>query len=130
MFLSSSAARKIRVNFPSGTSLRLISINPSLLQSFQSTLSNLNDTADKIEESTNAVLKRAIEIANMIKVHSPSALSKTKKAIWNSKEQGLTASLDYAWNLISEQHQHPDFLEGTASFVEKRPPNWKPYSDN
>ena len=76
------------------------------------------------------LLKRAIEIANMIKVHSPSALSKTKKAIWNSKEQGLTASLDYAWNLISEQHQHPDFLEGTASFVEKRPPNWKPYSDN
>ena len=36
-------------------------INPSLLQSFQSTLSNLNDTADIIEESTNAVLKRAIE---------------------------------------------------------------------
>ncbi|MDB0040799.1 tRNA lysidine(34) synthetase TilS [Algibacter sp.] len=36
-------------------------INPSLLQSFKSTLSNLNDTADIIEESTNAVLKRAIE---------------------------------------------------------------------
>lgn len=39
-------------------------INPSLLQSFQTTLSNLNDTADIVEESTNAVLKRAIETMN------------------------------------------------------------------
>lgn len=38
-------------------------INPSLLQSFESTLSNLKDTADIVEESTNAVLKRAV-IAN------------------------------------------------------------------
>lgn len=36
-------------------------INPSLLQSFQSTLNNLNDTADIVEESTNAVLKKAID---------------------------------------------------------------------
>ncbi|GGD11831.1 tRNA lysidine(34) synthetase TilS [Hyunsoonleella pacifica] len=39
-------------------------INPSLLQSFQTTLDNLNDTADIVEESTNAVLKRAIETMN------------------------------------------------------------------
>ncbi|GAA4970750.1 tRNA lysidine(34) synthetase TilS [Algibacter aquimarinus] len=39
-------------------------INPSLLQSFQTTLSNLNDTADIVEESTNAVLKRAIDTMN------------------------------------------------------------------
>ncbi|MDG1728348.1 MAG: tRNA lysidine(34) synthetase TilS [Algibacter sp.] len=36
-------------------------INPSLLQSFQATLNNLKDTSDIVEESTNAVLKRAIE---------------------------------------------------------------------
>jgi len=36
-------------------------INPSLLQSFQNTIQNLNDTADIVEESTNAVLKRAVE---------------------------------------------------------------------
>ncbi len=39
-------------------------INPSLIQSFQTTLENLNDTADIVEESTNAVLKRAIETMN------------------------------------------------------------------
>ncbi|WP_345274878.1 tRNA lysidine(34) synthetase TilS [Flaviramulus aquimarinus] len=58
-------------------------INPSLLQSFQSTLNNLNDTADIVEESTNAVLKRAIEtiddnhiafkISEFKKVNNPKA---------------------------------------------------------
>jgi tRNA(Ile)-lysidine synthase len=35
-------------------------INPQLLDSFQNTLKNLNDTADIVEESLNAVAKRAI----------------------------------------------------------------------
>ena len=35
-------------------------INTNLLQNFQTTLDNLNDTADIVEESLNAVLKRAI----------------------------------------------------------------------
>lgn len=58
-------------------------INPSLLQSFQSTLSNLNDTADIVEESINAVLKRAIvsidenhiafKISEFKKVNNPKA---------------------------------------------------------
>ena len=37
-------------------------INPQLLDSFQSTIENLNDTADIIEESLDAVAKRAITI--------------------------------------------------------------------
>ncbi|MDY2587593.1 tRNA lysidine(34) synthetase TilS [Winogradskyella aquimaris] len=36
-------------------------INPQLIDSFQSTLQHLNDTADIVEESLNAVAKRAIE---------------------------------------------------------------------
>jgi tRNA(Ile)-lysidine synthase len=58
-------------------------INPSLLQSFQSTLNNLKDTADIVEESTNAVLKRAIasiddnhiafKISEFKKVNNPKA---------------------------------------------------------
>lgn len=38
----------------------LKAINPNLLDSFQNTLENLNDTADIVEESLNAVSKRAI----------------------------------------------------------------------
>lgn len=58
-------------------------INPSLLESFQNTLNNLNDTTDIVEESTNAVLKRAIEaideqhicfkISEFKKVNNPKA---------------------------------------------------------
>ncbi len=35
-------------------------INPQLLQNFQTTLNNLNDTADIVDDSLNTVLKRAI----------------------------------------------------------------------
>lgn len=35
-------------------------MNPQFLQNFQATLNNLNDTADIVEESVDAVLKRAI----------------------------------------------------------------------
>ncbi len=52
-------------------------INPSLLQSFQSTLENLNDIADIVEESTNAVLKRAI--TSMDEDHIAFKISEFKK---------------------------------------------------
>ncbi len=58
-------------------------INPQLLNSFKSTLENLNDTADIVEESLNAVAKRAIvsidetgityKISEFKKVNNPKA---------------------------------------------------------
>ena len=58
-------------------------INPQLLDSFQSTIENLNDTADIVEESLNAVAKRAItniddngityKISEFKKVNNPKA---------------------------------------------------------
>ncbi|WP_299122517.1 tRNA lysidine(34) synthetase TilS [uncultured Winogradskyella sp.] len=58
-------------------------INPQLLNSFQSTLINLNDTADIVEESLNAVAKRAItniddngvtyKVSEFKKVNNPKA---------------------------------------------------------
>ena len=76
------------------------------------------------------LLNRAIELANKIKIHSPSALAKTKKAIWMSKETGLTDALHNAWDLISKQQTHPDFKEGAKAFIEKRSPKWKPYNQD
>ena len=46
----------------------------------------------EIIESDN-LMTRAGEIANKIKVHSPSALAKTKKAIWESQEMNLNDAL-------------------------------------
>ena len=58
-------------------------INPQLLDSFQNTLENLNDTADIVKESLNAVAKRAIvssdkngityKISEFKKVNNPKA---------------------------------------------------------
>ena len=58
-------------------------INPQLLDSFQNTLDNLNDTADVVEESLNAVAKRAIvsiddngityKVSEFKKVNNPKA---------------------------------------------------------
>lgn len=58
-------------------------INPQLLDSFKKTLGNLNDTADIIEESLNAVAKRAIvsidetgityKVSEFKKVNNPKA---------------------------------------------------------
>ena len=58
-------------------------INPQLLDSFQNTIENLNDTADIVEESLNAVAKRAIttiddngisyKISEFKKVNNPKA---------------------------------------------------------
>ncbi len=73
-------------------------INPSLLQSFQSTLEHLNDTADIVEESTNAVLKRAIDI--MDENHVAFKISEFKK-VNNSKAYLFEVFKDFgftAWN--------------------------------
>ncbi len=86
---------------------------------------NIGLISELVDEDN--LMDRAIEIANKIKIHSPSALAKTKKAIWDSKETGLTEALRNAWNLISDQHTHPDFNEGTNAFIEKRTPKWAPY---
>jgi tRNA(Ile)-lysidine synthase len=58
-------------------------INKNLLQNFQTTLDNLNDTADIVEESLSAVLKRAIisidnseirfKVAEFKKLNNPKA---------------------------------------------------------
>jgi tRNA(Ile)-lysidine synthase len=58
-------------------------INPQLLDSFKSTLTNLNDTADIVEESLSAVAKRAIsgigyngvsyKVSEFKKVNNPKA---------------------------------------------------------
>jgi len=43
-------------------------LSPQLLQNFENTINNLNDTADIVEESVEAVLKRAIKIIDDDKI--------------------------------------------------------------
>ncbi len=76
------------------------------------------------------LLSRAREVADMIKQHSPAALKKTKQAIWQGADVGLSAALENAWSLIMAHNDHPDFAEGGKAFMEGRTPNWQAYSED
>jgi E-phenylitaconyl-CoA hydratase len=77
----------------------------------------------------DGLLPRAQELARAIAQHSPTALARSKQAVWESLDAGLHAGLDRAWELIQAHTPHPDLAEGSRAFVEKRPPRWAPYSD-
>jgi E-phenylitaconyl-CoA hydratase len=75
------------------------------------------------------LLPRARELAAKIAQHSPAALARTKRVIWESLDRGLHDGLRNAWNIIAEHTKGPDTREGTTAFVEKRKPRWAPYTD-
>jgi enoyl-CoA hydratase/carnithine racemase len=74
------------------------------------------------------LLPRARELASKIAQHSPTALARTKRAIWKSLDTGLEEGLAHTWQLIQEHTACPDLEEGAKAFVEKRKPNWTPYT--
>ena len=74
------------------------------------------------------LMPRARELASKISEHSPTALARSKRAIWQSLDEGLSPALEKTWQLIQEHTGHPDLEEGTQAFVEKRKPRWAPYT--
>ncbi len=75
----------------------------------------------------NQLMPRAKELAASIAKNSPSAMARTKRAIWQSLELPLHAALDSAWQEISAHNEGPDFAEGVAAFLEQRSPQWQPF---
>jgi enoyl-CoA hydratase/carnithine racemase len=75
-----------------------------------------------------SLMTRARELAGIVARYSPTALARTKRAIWTSLEHGLEAGLDAAHDVLDEHSTHPDMVEGTRAFLEKRKPSWKPYT--
>lgn len=73
------------------------------------------------------LLERAWSIAQCIKRNSPNAMAQTKRAIWGSKESGLTRASHEAWRMMVHHNETPDFLEGIRAFTEKREPRWTDY---
>ncbi len=76
----------------------------------------------------DALMPRARELAAKIAEHSPTALARTKRAIWEGLEVGLDDALERTWKEIQDHTAHPDLDEGTVAFVEKRKPRWAPYT--
>ncbi|WP_417593211.1 enoyl-CoA hydratase/isomerase family protein [Parasphingorhabdus sp.] len=73
------------------------------------------------------LIPRAREMAGAIAKNSPSAMARTKKAIWQSLELPLQAALERAWQEILIHNEGPDLAEGVAAFLEQRAPQWQPF---
>lgn len=73
------------------------------------------------------LMTRARETAAIIAQYSPTALARSKRAIWESLDHGLNEGLDAAHDQIERHLEHPDPSEGATAFLEKRTPNWAPY---
>jgi E-phenylitaconyl-CoA hydratase len=73
------------------------------------------------------LMTKARESAAVIAQYSPTALARTKRAIWESLDGGLNAGLDAAHLQVERHLGHPDPVEGSKAFLEKRPPKWAPY---
>ena len=78
--------------------------------------------------SSGALMERACELADRIKRNSPSAMARTKRAIWNAKETGLHEALARGWDVIVAHNQTHDFAEGVKAFTEKSAPQWAAYA--
>ncbi len=76
----------------------------------------------------NRLMPRARELAAKIAAHSPTALARSKRSIWESLDAGLHEGLAKTWRTIRAHNQHPDGVEGPRAFVEKRAPRWAPYT--
>ena len=105
--LSNSSRKYLRNKLRHDVVPILKEINPQLLDSFQNTLENLNDTADIVDESLNAVAKRAIvdidENGVSYKVSEFKKVNNSKAYLFEMfKDYGFTAWQDVV-NLLDAE---------------------------
>jgi enoyl-CoA hydratase/carnithine racemase len=73
------------------------------------------------------VLDETLAYARDLAVNcSPASMAAMKRQVYGDLERGLAPSLEEANRLMVESLQAPDFVEGVASFVEKREPSFAP----
>lgn len=70
----------------------------------------------------------AQEIAATIARSSPSAVMRSKRALWRSLDTGLTPALDEGAVALADFWRHPDSREGPRAKLDGREPEWGPPS--
>jgi methylglutaconyl-CoA hydratase len=69
-----------------------------------------------------SLMPKARELASVLLAHSPAGLLATKKLMVECQEQAIDRELSLAIQANAAVRSTPDFREGVASFLEKRPP--------
>jgi len=74
-----------------------------------------------------ALLETALGYARDLAANcSPAAMARIKRQVYRHYELALAPALEETNRLMAASLEEPDFREGVASFVEKRPPNFAP----
>ncbi|MFI7613836.1 enoyl-CoA hydratase-related protein [Nonomuraea terrae] len=74
-----------------------------------------------------SLLARAQEYARELAVHSsPASMAVIKRQVWHDWDVTLEESAKAATQEMAASFKRPDFQEGVASFLERRPPNFPP----
>jgi enoyl-CoA hydratase/carnithine racemase len=70
------------------------------------------------------LVERAMALGEIVAGVSPAAVQASLKAIWESFELPLARAYENGFDILIRHRNHPDALEGTTAFIEKREPIW------
>jgi enoyl-CoA hydratase/carnithine racemase len=76
------------------------------------------------------LIDRAMALAEIVAGVSPAAVQGSLKAVWESYEKPLAEAYANGFDILIRHRSHPDAVEGTAAFLEKRQPSWTVLGDN
>jgi enoyl-CoA hydratase/carnithine racemase len=107
---------------PLGAVLRMVIFGKAERLSAAQAL-NLNIVSEVT--TPEALVERAMTLGAMASAVSPASVQASLKAIWESFELPLSKAYDNGFDILIRHRAHPDALEGTTAFLEKREPVWK-----
>jgi enoyl-CoA hydratase/carnithine racemase len=73
----------------------------------------------------DALMDTARSLAAEISSQSPTAVQKSLGILRKAQREPLQRYLDEGWDVLTKHQSHPDAVEGTRAFTEKREPRWQ-----